>query len=326
MKASLIGCGAISVQHASALQTLGIELAAVCDAIQERARTLCARYAPRARVFTDYRRMLDETDTDSVHVCTPHYLHEEMIVAALRRGRHVLTEKPLAIGLESLARIEAAASGANKTFGVCLQNRYLESSRETKRLCDAHLPDYAFGSVIWSRGAEYYTASDWRGRLATEGGGVLTNQAIHTLDLLIWCMGMPAYVTATIYNRHLRGVIEVEDTAEIYLEFDDGRRAQFYATTAASVDMPVRIAFAGKKNIVLEADTLTVDGRKIDCSDRTARIAKDCWGKGHLALIDDFYKKAAAGKSFPIDAREGGKVVRVLRAVYAGCGERVRVI
>lgn len=324
MKASIIGCGAVSVQHADALNRIGVEIAAVCDTVLERAQALKARFAPRAQVCADFKDAI--AYADSVHVCTPHYLHRDMIVESLGAGKAVLTEKPMCLGTAERMDVQQAADKAGVPFGVCLQNRYLESSREAKRVTGIELPDYAFGSVVWSRDAKYYTESGWRGKKATEGGGVLTNQAIHTLDLLIWCMGMPHYVTATTANRHLSGVIEVEDTAELYLEYADGRAAQFYATTAASDNLPVRICFSGRKSVLLEADSVFVDGKKVDCFDRNALLAKDCWGKGHLALIDDFYRCIAENRRFAVDAFEGGLSVRVLEAVYASNGKRVKIV
>lgn len=124
-----------------------------------------------------------------MHICTPHYLHVPMAVYGLTHGVHVFMEKPPVISGEQLAQLEEAVAGSDRRLGLCFQNRYNPSVQEVKKLLasgEAGRIRGARGLVTWSRGREYYTESGWRGSLATEGGGALINQSVHTLDLLAY--------------------------------------------------------------------------------------------------------------------------------------------
>jgi predicted dehydrogenase len=205
---------------------------------------------------------------------------------------------------------------------VCLQNRYLPANVRAKELCADNLTTGGFCSVVWSRDADYYRQSDWRGRFATEGGGVLINQAIHTLDLLTWFMGAPRSVTADVYNYHLKDVIDVEDTAQGYIEFDNAS-ALFYATTAAAENFPVEIALVGKRKIRLLADALFVDGEKVPLTQSPLGNVKPYWGAGHAAIITDFYNSLISGSPFAVDENEGAKSVELVLSIYESHGKRI---
>ena len=136
--------------------------------------------------------MLDAEHPDIVHVCTPHHLHAPMAIECLRRGVHVLLEKPVATTVADGEAVVRAAEASTATVGVCFQNRFNPTVRAIRDLLDAGtLGDLLGGraAVTWFRDESYYEARPWRGRWAESGGGVLINQAIHTLDLLQWFLG-----------------------------------------------------------------------------------------------------------------------------------------
>ena len=196
MKAALIGMGVIGKVHRDVLREQGIELAAVCDVLPERREGA-------KREYDDYREMISKESPDVVHICTPHYLHTEMIVFALEHGCNVLCEKPLTIHLADIDRIIAAEDASSGMLGVCLQNRYNPSSAFAKRYLVGKKIDRAFGEVRWHRDAGYYASGEWRGRWATEGGGVLIN---HNMEVMtddykvipgLYCVGTDA---CTIYG------------------------------------------------------------------------------------------------------------------------------
>ncbi|HZX99964.1 MAG TPA: Gfo/Idh/MocA family oxidoreductase [Dermatophilaceae bacterium] len=112
----------------------------------------------------------------------------------------------------------------------------------------------AHATVFWHRAAQYYRDRPWRGTWIGVGGGLLMNQAIHTLDLLQWLVGDVESVAGSVSTRSLADVIEVEDTAEITLNHASGVRSLFYATLANGVNSPVTI------DIVTERATLQLRG------------------------------------------------------------------
>lgn len=329
MKAAIIGLGSIAPVHAQAILRAEGEITAICDIEEEKTAAFGAKFAPGARRFSDWKTMLASLrgEADVIHITTPHYLHADMVCAALGAGFSVLCEKPLCIREEDIGRILAAERAAGGMLGVCLQNRYNESNRALFSLCGEKPAAAGFGSVVWERDENYYRSGAWRGKWATEGGGVMINQALHTLDLLLCVMGDPVSVVATTENRHLGGKIEVEDTASARFLTADGRSFSFFATTGGGADFPVQLMVktAAGDTVVAANDTLTVNGEIRPSESGTVRYGKDVWGDGHAHLVADFYDAVAHGRHFAIDGAEGARVVRAILAMYRSGGKEVGV-
>lgn len=329
LRVAIIGCGAISGNHVKGILASGQELCALCDIDPEKAAGLIQKYELGAiSVYTDYLRMLDEEKPDVVHICTPHFLHSKMSVEALERDINVLCEKPLAISTEELTAIERAAEKSKAKLGVCLQNRYEPNILRAKELVQSTGIRTACGDVVWNRDEGYYASGSWRGKWETEGGGVMINQALHTLDLLQWICGMPTHVTAHISNDHLQDVIEVEDTATALFTLPDGSLFTVFATTASGASFPAHLRFYLQDKQVLHAETnlLTLKGHEINCQDSTNFTGKSVWGTGHTALIGDFYHCVRENLPFSIDEKEGGKVVRLILSLYASNGNKIEIL
>ena len=296
-RVGIIGCGGISAVHAQVIKGLeNTELAACADVIPERA----ARYGCAA--YTDWRELLEREKPDAVHLCTPHYLHPVMAAEAARRGVAVFTEKPPAIDASGWEQVKEAAK--HVPVGVCFQNRY----HPHIQFCLRSLREGIYGELrgirafmTWNRTAEYYAAADWKGKWATEGGGALINQAIHTLDLIVGFLGVPDQAEATLRNHHLRDAIEVEDTAEIYLR-KGNVPALLYASNAYSQDAPVILELHFDQAVIrLEGDLMTVirDGKKQEIPCVTDPVlGRSYWGAGHKACIADFYRSIETGTPY----------------------------
>lgn len=298
-KVGIIGCGNIAQVHAWVLQNLdGAELVAVCDVDAKRAEDLAEKYTgSKAKVYTDYR-LLKSADVDVIHICTPHYLHAPMAIEMLRAGKLVFMEKPCAISRQQFESLKETAEKHPGKLGFCFQNRYNGTTLSIDRM----IADGEIGAVkgarafvTWRRDKDYYRDSAWKGNWATEGGGALINQSIHTLDLLLRYLGKPNEVNATIANHHLKDVVEVEDTVEAMLTFEDGKRACFYASTGYATDAPVILEIEGEKGrITLNGSDMIIrteeDGVRLCSYEHSNGIGKGYWGCGHLACIRDFYR------------------------------------
>ena len=320
MKVAVVGIGTIGKIHLDILLDSGRNVVAICDTDEARLKEY-----PQIKGYTDYQQMIDEAKPELVHVCTPHYLHTEMIVYALKRNIHVLSEKPLCIRKEDIARILSAEEQSKAQLGVCFQNRYLPRNVYLKEFLQGEEVWSAVATLAWNRGEAYYNSAKWRGTKAQEGGGVLINQAIHTLDLLSWTIGMPKKVTASVSNLTLQGVIEVEDTASVMCS--DGAEFTLLATNGMPTFYPVEVRIKTKNHrIRLFDDKLEIDGKVKSFENEGKYYGKACYGCGHAPLFDDFYRCVKTGERFPIDGKEGAKAVRIVLSAYESNGQKIRII
>ncbi len=326
-RVAVIGCGAICGNHMNAILKSGNSVCALCDIEASKAEDTAKRYGlENIPIYTDYTELLDKEEPDSIHVCTPHYLHAEMCINALKRNVNVLCEKPLCISLEQLENIRTAVKDSHAYLGVCLQNRYEPNFKYLKEMSSEGVVS-GVGLVVWDRGEDYYRSADWRGTADKEGGGVMINQALHTVDLLQWVFGMPEKITANISNDRLKGVIEVEDTASALFELADGRRFNIYATNSSGAYFPATVWFklSSGKTVYASNELFMLDNKPFDFKADGNTVGKLEWGTGHEMLVSDFYQSIASGHPFDIGVEEGAKSVRLILGMYSSCGECITV-
>jgi len=321
-KAAIIGCGDVSVVHFEALAGMDdAELVAVCDT--DPARRAAAQQAHSVPGFEDYRDMLDAAAPDVVHITTPHHEHAAIAIECLRRGVHVVLEKPLAHTLAEGERLLAAAADTTAKIALCFQNRYNAPVQEMRRLLDSGELGQVLGAsatVMWHRDADYYLSRPWRGSWAEGGGGLMMNQAIHTVDLLQWLVGDVVALAGSASTHALAETIEVEDTAEFAALHRSGARSVFYATLANTVNAPVTLEISTERATLNLRGDLTVtydDGRSEAVRERTTGSGgRSYWGVSHALLIADFYAGLAQPGPFWIDAAEGAKSLRIVKELY----------
>lgn len=320
MRTAVIGLGTIGKVHIGVLEEMRVEIAAVCDCDQNALK----KYA-QYKGYTDYIQMLDEVQPSVVHECTPHYLHTEMILAALERDIHVLCEKPMCIRKEDIPRIVAAQKKSQAQLGVCLQNRYLPQNVFIKEFLKDKKILSATGNLVWRRGEKYYRSAAWRGKWATEGGGVLINQALHCLDLMQYFVGMPKAVAASVSNLTLQDVIEVEDTATLICYGEENGFA-FAATNGGFGGTSITLEIHTEQDVLKTLPNGVVLNGEIRSFQPTDKeYGKHCYGSGHVALIRDFYDCIQTGRKFAIDVQEGAKSVKIVLTAYESRGRRLEI-
>jgi len=327
-KVGVIGCGRISPFHGMPVQALdNAAVVACCDIRPRRAREK-ARLFGCKRWYTDYREMLEQEDLDVVHICTPHYLHPVMTLDALDAGCHVVTEKPMSIHLEDARRMVRAADEKGLRLGVIFQNRYNAGAVLIKNaLTFGGLGRIrAVRAVLnWYRPQQYYSRSDWKGTWDKEGGGVVIDQAIHTLDLVRWFVDSDLVsVDAHIDNRE-HPKIEVEDVAEGVLRFKNGVRAAFWAMNYYSYDAHVLIELHCANGIAsMEAEEATVryyDGREFTARPNPQEVfdyggGPSYWGTSHVKQIQQFYEALETGQQPEIDGHDALLTQQMVCAIY----------
>ena len=220
-RVALVGCGRISKNHFDAIGKVeGLRLSAVSDEVEDRARA--AGEEQGVRWFSSYADMLREADCDIVTIATPSGLHSAQGIAAAKAGKHVVTEKPMAITLEQADALVAATDAAGVKLFVVKQNRLNPSVQLLKRAVDKGRFGRIFlanSTVRWHRPQEYYDSAPWRGTWEFDGGAFM-NQASHYVDLLQWLMGPVESVIAKTSTQGRR--IEAEDSGAAVLKFRNG--------------------------------------------------------------------------------------------------------
>jgi UDP-N-acetyl-2-amino-2-deoxyglucuronate dehydrogenase len=259
LRFGILGCGVIGPHHAKAIAGLeSAELAAVADIVPELAEELAEEHG--CAHSASLEEMLSGVDLDAVCVCTPSGMHAEGAIAALEAGKHVVIEKPVDITLEAADRLIEVQLATGRRVAVVSQHRFDSATQAVhEALARGEFGRLTSGSadVRWWRSQSYYDSGGWRGTWELDGGGVLINQAIHSIDLLQWLMGQVVEVTAyTGLIAHER--IEVEDTAVAILKFANGPLGTIVATTAAYPGLTTRIAVHGDRgSAIIDDDDLT---------------------------------------------------------------------
>jgi predicted dehydrogenase len=217
MRAAIIGAGWIAAEHAAILRRLDdVELAAVCDIDERRARDL----AGPAHIYLDWRELLERETPDAVFVCTPPKVHREAAVEALERGIHVYLEKPVARDLDDAQAIVQAAESSAAVCAVGYQWRAIEVLDALRDALDGQ----ALGLLI-GIGTGPTKSRPWFLNRA-EGGGNLLERASHSIDLERAVAGEVVAVQAVAASNPLaqsEGTLgDIDDAASIVLRFENG--------------------------------------------------------------------------------------------------------
>lgn len=349
VRTALIGCGKVGQIHARALRGLPeADLVAVCDASPERAAAFATQY--EARPFTDVAVMLREAGVEAVVIGTPHPLHAAPAIQAAEAGVHILVEKPLAASLRDCDAMLAAAHKHRVSLGVISQRRFYEPVQRMKDAIDAGKIGKPMLGVFlmysW-REPSYYQSDPWRGKWATEGGGVLVNQSPHQLDLLQWFMGPIAEISGCWANVNHPG-IEVEDTAVATVRFQNGGLASIVTSVAQKPGIYTKVHIHGSNGASLGVETdrgatfiagmssiaepalndvWTIPGEEhllaqFQAEDR-ARFEKiDATTHYHALQMQDFLRAVREGRPPRVSGAEGRIVVEMFTAIYRSQQER----
>ena len=332
MKVGLIGAGNISATHARAAIAAGLEIGGVWSRDFERAVALAQQFGGRA--CESLEALLGERGIDLVAIGTASGVHADQAMAAARAGKHVLVEKPLDIATARIDELNIVVREAGVKLGVFFQDRLKPDVLVLKNLVDAGAlgaPVLGSARVKWHRSPEYYALSRWRGTYALDGGGALMNQAIHTVDLLLWMMGPITRIAARTATRLHK--IESEDTAVAVLEFESGALGVIEAGTSIYPGYPRRLELTGTNGtVVLEGDKiasrdLMVEPPSEDAAP-SAGMAESKSGavaasshvvadaSAHQRVFEDFLEAIQTGRRPACDGHEGRKSVAVIEAIY----------
>lgn len=236
----VVGIGNMGSGHVSNLLAGEINdavLTSVCDVKPDRlewAKSVAADKNADIVLFDDYNKMLSGDLIDAVIIATPHYLHPVIGIEALKKGIHVLSEKPIGVYTKKVVEFMEVAEKSGKAFGIMYNQRTNSMYQKMREMIQngelGELKRCVWIITDWYRTQAYYNSGGWRATWEGEGGGVLINQCPHNLDLWQWIFGMPSRIHAFcrfgVYHN-----IEVEDDVTAYAEYANGATGVFITTT-----------------------------------------------------------------------------------------------
>ena len=271
LKIGIVGLGNIADIHAQAIkETSNAELISAYSSSEDKAGAFADKYSING--FSDWDKFINDPNLDAVSICTPNGTHLDFGEKAAKAGKHVIVEKPIEVTLERARKLIDVCRENDVQLAVIYQTRFMDKIGELKHFIDnGGLGELVMGDayVKWYRSQEYYDSGAWRGTIALDGGGVLINQAIHTVDLLQWLMGDVDTVfgqTGT-FTHDLEG----EDNAVAALRFKNGAIGVIEASTSVQPAQARKLEIHGEKGtIVIEDDDVKIlleDGNSADISD-----------------------------------------------------------
>jgi predicted dehydrogenase len=336
----IIGCGWVADAHAWGVRALaaeGAHLVAVADQDTARAEQLAARFG-NPGLHGDYRELLLRDDIQAVSICLPDFLHAEAAVAAAQAGKHVLCEKPLALDVPSADAMVAACAQAGVQLGMMLNHRYAPDNLLSKAvLRDGGLGEVLIGDCIHSSSltGDPDNTSPWRGRKGRAAGGILSTQAIHFLDLLLWFMGRAAAIqayTATLV-RHEQ---DYEDTVALAIRLKSGALATLVSTNGSPITddfTGTRVEIHGSQGyLALVGDRLQTSNWRPDYEAPTVSLpavphgaTEVIFGLGHVYAVMDFVRAVRRGAPAPVPGVDGRHLMAVVGAAYLSAVEHREV-
>lgn len=328
LRFALIGCGRIAKRHSELLGKGLIDhaiLVAVCDIKPERASRIGKQFA--VPHFTDMHQMMCTVEIDVVVILTESGYHAQHVIELAPYGKDTVVEKPMALDLTDADRMIEACDRAGIKLFVIKQNRFnipiikLRQAIETGR----------FGKLVmgtvrvrWCREQSYYDQDPWRGTWSMDGG-VLSNQAIHHIDMLEWMMGEVDTVYALGATRLVD--IEAEDTAVVSLRFRSGALGVIEATTATRPkDLEGSISILGEHGTV-EVGGFAMNKIKTwqfskptpeddEVMEKYSVNPPNVYGFGHQAYYEHVVQSILNGKPNLIDGLAGRKSLELITAIY----------
>jgi predicted dehydrogenase len=318
----------ISQRHAEHISNLG-KLVAVCDIVESRAQDLARRYSCRA--FRQAGELLEACpDVEVVSVCTPNALHAQHSIQALKAGRHVVCEKPMALSVEDCLAMIAASSESGKHLFVVKQNRFNPPIVALKNAIDQGW----LGRIVnvqlncfWNRNAQYYTTSEWKGRLSLDGG-ILYTQFSHFIDLVLWLIGDVESFHVLADNFIHKDIIEFEDSGVVALRFKGGALGTVnFTINSHRKNMEGSITVFGERGTVkvggqyLNAlEYQSIEGHEI--TDVAESRPANNYGsyQGSMSNHDKVFENVIAvlqkGAAIATTAQEGMKTVDLIERIY----------
>lgn len=339
VRIGIIGVGGMGYSHCKQVNKLEeTELVCVADIDEEVARARGEEFG--VKYFTNHKDLIDSGLCDAVIIATPHWVHPEIAIYAFEKGLHVLSEKPIAVRVSDADRMIEASEKYKKTFAVMFQRRAEWFVRKAKEIVDSGKIGEVLRTVCidpWYRSQAYYNSATWRATWIGEGGGVLINQAPHTIDIFTYLAGLPAKVEAKTRTR--LHDIEVEDEVSAHLEYKNGAWGYYYTSTCEPGNFYLEVS-GDKGRITIKENTITFHNYETPLKEFTVK-APNMWASlnteeekitatsnfpiGHAVIIKNFANNILNGEKLIAPGKEGLNSVEFINACILS-GKKNKVV
>ncbi|MBN2448893.1 MAG: Gfo/Idh/MocA family oxidoreductase [Lentisphaeria bacterium] len=346
LKVGLVGCGGISRVHFNGWDRLypECEVTAICDILPAALERRGGEFEiPREQWYLDHRDMLRNADIDAVDVCVPNGVHAEIAINALKAGKHVICEKPLAPTPAEIRRMIAARDKAGKILMTAQHQRFERSSQNLK----AYLDTGALGEVYYCRAhflrRRFLPVRPSFITKGESGGGPCIDIGVHILDLALHFMGFPEPVSVSGITpcklgkrKDIRGWwgewdrerMSVEDFAAGFVRFADGSALSLECSWLLNIREREyqRIVLCGTE-AGAEWPALTVHGETAGCLTDSQLAFPDDRADGHHTELLAFARAILKGEPSPVPSEDSLKVLRILDGLYRSfeMGKEVKV-
>jgi len=322
----IVGTGMGSAHFEGYSKLPNVKVVGLVDIDPARAKMISEKWnVPHA--FTNHHDLLALKDLDAVSVCTPNSLHAPIAIDALRAGKHVLCEKPMAATVEQAEELCRAASASDKVFMMAFNNRFRGDTQLLKKYIDAgELGELYYGRCGWTRRSGVPGAGGWFTTKKLSGGGPLIDIGVHALDLTWWLMGKPkpvsvsgsvfTYLSPIEWQRMSKpGTFDVEDAAVAHIRFANGAAIMLEASWLLHTPKPGFYChvMGTKGGASVEPEFRIVQdkyGAQVDLVPAPPNVS------GHAAEIVHFVDCVAHRKTPIATAEDGLTVLRMLDGIY----------
>lgn len=333
VRLGIIGVGNMGSAHARNIldgKVPRLELVAVADHVPEKLQPF-----QNLRTYDDGAKLLRDKNLDAVLIATPHYAHTTLGAAALRRGLHVLVEKPISVHKADCLKLIAAYDqrpAPNQVFAAMFNQRtdpfYLKIREMVQSGALGEIRRLNWIISNWFRSEAYYASGGWRATWAGEGGGVLLNQCPHNLDLFQWLFGMPVRIRAFCHlGRYHK--IEVEDDVTAYCEYANGATAVFITSTGEAPGTNRLEVAAENGKLVYEDSKITFTKNEMPMSEFSRTTTQSFaapktttevftftnHGAQHIGILQNFVAAILEGAPLIAPAVEGIHSVELANAM-----------
>jgi len=330
---ALVGCGRIAPNHLKAAEANGLEIAAVCDIVLDRAsdvlKHLSGASKQNTRVYADYKVMLESHKIDLVAIATESGNHYQIGMDVIAAGCNLIIEKPITLDIVHANNLIKAAAKKGVKLCACHQNRFNKAIRKVREA----LEKGSFGRLLhgtahirWNRGKDYYTQAPWRGTWAQDGGALM-NQCIHNIDLLRWMMGDEIAEVVGFTDNLNHDYIEAEDLGLALVKFSSGAYGVIEGTTNVyPKNLEETLYLFGASG------TVKVGGKSVnrieewkfqDCSEDAEKIKAEfgedppsVYGFGHTPLYADVIDAINNNRPPYVDGEAGLRALELVLAIY----------